>query len=59
MTIYEAIDQANIDQTKDALNFYYVQVESLFGMLEPHMDENLIESLKTQYQNQIIKKLSE
>jgi hypothetical protein len=59
MNIEEILNQAMLEKTKKALVNANIQIESLFGMLEPHMDNELLENLKAQYQNQIVKDLTE
>lgn len=48
-----------LDRAKKALSSANIQIESLFSMLEPHMENELLENLKAQYQNQIVKDLTE
>lgn len=59
MNIDEILNQAMLEKAKKALQNANIQIESLFGMLEPHMDNELLENLKAQYQNQIVKDLTE
>lgn len=59
MNIDEILNQAMLEKTKKALVNANIQIESLFGMLEPHMENELLENLKAQYQNQIVKDLTE
>lgn len=59
MNIEDILNQSLLDRTKKALSNAVIQVESLFSMLEPHMDNVLLEKLKTQYQDQIIRDLTE
>jgi hypothetical protein len=58
MNIDDVLNQAMLDKTKKALSNAVIQIESLFSMLEPHMDNAVLESLKQQYQDQIVKDLT-
>lgn len=58
MNIDDVLNQAMLDKTKKALSNAVIQIDSLFGMLEPHMDNELLENLKAQYQKQIVKDLT-
>jgi hypothetical protein len=47
------VTQAMLDNTKRALSSSLQQVESLIGMLEPHVDAEVLEKLKESFTNKI------
>jgi hypothetical protein len=53
MNIEEILNQIILTNMKKTLSNALIQIEALFGMLEPHMDEGVVEKLRADFNKQL------
>lgn len=51
--VTEEVTRAELNNMRSALSTALQQVESLLGMLEPHMESDLIERLRDSFEGKI------